>query len=649
MKLRSAFIGRRRRLMPVRRRRLPDAVVCQDGVIGRIVIDDVRPRTPTGRYPAKAVIGEAVPVGADVFKDGHDLLAARGALAVAAASPVARTTAWHDRGPADDRWRARSSSLADRSAWRELRQSRRWTDRAGSTLEPRRPGRGAAERACVDVGTARVDASHAGGRPATPRRTATALASRRPAVGRPRAGARRRLVRAVPPLGGRPARRRRTASTRSPTWASTSSTCRRSTRSATPHRKGPNNTLDARPGDPGQPVGHRRPEGGHTAIHPELGTLDDFDDVRRRGRRASAWRSPSTTRSSARPTTPGSRSIPSGSTTGPTARSVRREPAQEVPGHLPDQLLARRDEADREALWDGVQGRSSTSGSATACASSGSTTRTPSRWRSGRGCIPAVQREHPDVLFLAEAFTRPQGDGQAGRGRLQPELHVLHVAHGQGRARPSTSSELATGPWPTTCGPTSGPTRPTSSPARCATGPPAAFELRLVLAATLVPRYGIYSGYELCENEPAVASQRGVPALGEVRGQARATGTRPGRWPRSSPGSTPSAGATRRSQRAAQHPVPPEHERRPILAYSKRTTDGSDVVLVVVNLDPHQRAGGHARPRPRPRSASPSDAPFEAHDELTGTTFTWQRPEPVRAPRPRGRRPAHVLHLRPLR
>ncbi|PZS16878.1 MAG: alpha-1,4-glucan--maltose-1-phosphate maltosyltransferase, partial [Acidimicrobiales bacterium] len=46
-------------------------------LIGRIVIDDVHPRTPTGDYPTKAVTGEAVRVSADIFKDGHDILAAR--------------------------------------------------------------------------------------------------------------------------------------------------------------------------------------------------------------------------------------------------------------------------------------------------------------------------------------------------------------------------------------------------------------------------------------------------------------------------------------------------------------------------------------------------------------------------------------------
>ena len=46
-----------------------------------------------------------------------------------------------------------------------------------------------------------------------------------------------------------------------------------------------------------------------------------------------------------------------------------------------------------------------------------------------------------------------------------------------------------------------------------------AFEARLVLAATLSPSYGIYSGYEACENVPVRDGQRGVPRLREVRGE----------------------------------------------------------------------------------------------------------------------------------
>ena len=75
-------------------------------------------------------------------------------------------------------------------------------------------------------------------------------------------------------------------------------------------RKGPNNTLTAGPDDPGSPWAIGGPEGGHKAIHPELGTLDDFDRLVAAAQRARASRSRWTSPSSARPTTPTSREHP---------------------------------------------------------------------------------------------------------------------------------------------------------------------------------------------------------------------------------------------------------------------------------------------------------------------------------------------------
>ena len=64
---------------------------------------------------------------------------------------------------------------------------------------------------------------------------------------------------------------------RSPRWASTSSTCPPSIPIGTTFRKGRNNALVARPGDPGSPWAIGSSEGGHDAIHPDLGTFADFD------------------------------------------------------------------------------------------------------------------------------------------------------------------------------------------------------------------------------------------------------------------------------------------------------------------------------------------------------------------------------------
>ncbi|MGH9102562.1 MAG: maltotransferase domain-containing protein, partial [Acidimicrobiales bacterium] len=56
-------------------------VISRIVALGRIVIDEVRPRTPSGDHPAKVVAGQPFAVSADVFADGHDLLAARAVLA----------------------------------------------------------------------------------------------------------------------------------------------------------------------------------------------------------------------------------------------------------------------------------------------------------------------------------------------------------------------------------------------------------------------------------------------------------------------------------------------------------------------------------------------------------------------------------------
>ena len=95
------------------------------------------------------------------------------------------------------------------------------------------------------------------------------------------------------------------ASTPWPRWASTSSTCRRSTRSARSTARGRNNTLDPGPDDPGSPWAIGSKDGGHDAIHPDLGTLEDFDAFVDARQRARASRSPSTWPCSARPTTRG--------------------------------------------------------------------------------------------------------------------------------------------------------------------------------------------------------------------------------------------------------------------------------------------------------------------------------------------------------
>jgi starch synthase (maltosyl-transferring) len=189
--------------------------------------------------------------------------------------------------------------------------------------------------------------------------------------------------------------------------------------------------------------------------------------------------------------------------------------------------------------------------------------------------------------------------------------------------------------WPSTPDILSGPLRH---------GPRAAFELRLVLAATLVPSYGVYSGYELLENAPA--SEFNEEYMNSEKYEVKARD-----WHR--PGSLAPLitrlNDIRRRHRAFAELrnlrfVPGRNDA--IVAYSKHAADGGDVVLTVVNLDPH-RVHEDVLALDLPALGLPVDAPFGAHDELTGTTYVWNGPDPyVRLDPEIG--PAHVFHLRAI-
>ena len=147
------------------------------------------------------------------------------------------------------------------------------------------------------------------------------------------------------------------------------------------NRKGRNNTLDPGPDDPGSPWAIGSDEGGHDAIHPDLGTDEGPRRVRAAGQRARPRGRP-------RPRAAGGARPPVGQEAPrvvhhPRRRHhrLRREPAEEVPGHLPGQLRQR----PRGHLRRGAADRPAR-GCRTACGSSASTTRTPSRSSSGSGC-----------------------------------------------------------------------------------------------------------------------------------------------------------------------------------------------------------------------------------------------------------------------
>ena len=299
---------------------------------GRLGITDVSPVVSCGRYPARAVVGEHLPVAATVFREGHDAISANVAWRGPDGTdgPPRRSSGWSPGCPAptagtppwcptdEGAWTFAVEAWGDPVAtWRhtvevkidagqgpedlanDLEDGARLMLRALRNVPTER--RGVLEAAAEALRDSRRDLAHRVGPALTAEVTALLaehpvreLLTRSPRytvwVDRKRAlfsawyelfprseGAENRAGRHARPGTAR-SRTRPAGCRRSPRWASTSSTCRRSTRSARCNRKGRNNTLMPGPEDVGSPWAIGSDEGGHDAIHPELGTIEDFDD-----------------------------------------------------------------------------------------------------------------------------------------------------------------------------------------------------------------------------------------------------------------------------------------------------------------------------------------------------------------------------------
>ena len=197
------------------------------------------------------------------------------------------------------------------------------------------------------------------------------------------------------------------------------------------NRKGRNNAEHARPGDVGSPWAIGNADGGHDALNPELGTHGRLRrhgrrGARRRARDRTRLRDPVLARSPVADRAP--RVVPP-----PPGRDaeVRRESAQALPGHLQRELrLAEKWRALWRALRDVVLhwvGRG-----ITVFRVDNPHTKPIPFWE---WLIREVRSRHPEVIFLAEAFTRPVADDDARQGRLRAELYVLHLEEHEARAR----------------------------------------------------------------------------------------------------------------------------------------------------------------------------------------------------------------------
>ncbi len=482
----------------------------------RVVIEEVQPQVDCGRYPAKRILGDTVTITAAIFGDGHDHVAAR-LLYRHSSEPDWRFTpltaltndlwtvtftvdklgdwlytieAWVDHF---DTWCADlRKRLAAQPAPAAPNASSESQDiplafRTGAMLLAQ-----AAQRAKgPDSNLPRRSRGQSGppGRTATPQPTSTRSATRSspsspsipispspPATGRsyisgstanepatPPGTSSSRDPPPLTPLATAPSPTSKRSCPASPPWASTCSTCRPSTPSAPHSAKAATTTSSPTQDDPGSPWAIGSKEGGHKSIHSQLGTFATSTHSSP-PRTTTAWSWPSTSPFSARPTTPGSPSIPTGSTSAPTAPSSTPKIRQRnIRTSTPSTS-----NPPTGAASGRLSAMSSPSGFAATSASSASTIRTPKPFPSGSGASPRSTRNIPTSSFSPRPSPAPTSCTRSPRP-ASPSPTPTSPGATPGTSSRNTSKRSPNRQSPISSAPTSGPTRPTSSTPRSRT------------------------------------------------------------------------------------------------------------------------------------------------------------------------------------
>lgn len=379
------------------------------------------------------------------------------------------------------------------------------------------------------------------------------------------------------------------------------------------NRKGRNNALTADPGEPGSPYAIGGAEGGHDAIHPELGSFSQFarlvEEAQRHGLDIALdfaiqcspdhpwvrehpewfdWRSDGSLKHAENP-------------------PKKYEDIVNVHFYgdaypslwfaLRDVVLFWIDKGVRIFRVDNPH------------------TKPFPFWE---WFIRELHERHPDVIFLSEAFTRPKVMQRLAKLGFTQSYSYFTWRNSK-RELTDYLLELTQGPSREYMRPNFFTNTPDINPYYLQSGGRAAFQVRLLLAATLGANYGIYNGFELCEaaaipgkEEYANSEKYELKSWDwERAGHIRDDIRRINRLRRSSP-----------ALKAFDNVTFYNAWNDSILYYGKATPDRSDFLLLAVNLDPHAAQGAHFEV-PLWEFGLPDEASIEAEDLVIGQRFTW--------------------------
>jgi starch synthase (maltosyl-transferring) len=645
--------------------------------IQRVIIDRVRPEIDSGRFPIKRTVGEKVKVRADIITDGHDAISG---LLLFRHEGAARWQAALLKGFSNDQWKA-SFKVTDLG--RYVYTLCAWLDRFKSWRRDLAKRLEAGQDVAVDllIGAALVEETLA--RAPAPQQgwlaaCAKELRSTRGQETRARLALDPKLLARME--GCLPDRTQMTFYAKTlavvvdPVKARFSAWYEMFPRSCSPipgahgtfadcearlpyisgmgfdvlylppihpigttHRKGRNNSPVCEPGDPGSPWAIGAAEGGHTAVHPELGTLEDFRNLIRRAKSYGLDLAMDLAFQCS-PDHPYVREHP---------EWFRRRPdgsiqyAENPPKKYEDIYPLHFECAESRALMDELLRvvRFWIEQGIRIFRVDNPHTKPFSFWE---WLIGEVKRSHPDVIFLAEAFTRPkimQRLTKLGFSQSYTYFAWRHTAWElQKYFSELTQTEVVEifrpNLWPNT---------PDILTEYLQNGGRPAFAARLILAATLGANYGIYGpAFEVCEGRPRAPGSEEY--LNSEKYQTRT-------WDMDSPDRLSELIARvnriRRENPALHgdrslrfHPVDNEQ----LICYSKYTADYSNVILTVVNLDPHHTHSGWLQ-LTLSELGLEADQPFQAHDLLSEARYLWHSPANFVELNPQVM-PAHIFRIR---
>ena len=405
----------------------------------------------------------------------------------------------------------------------------------------------------------------------------------------------------------------------------------------TVNRKGPNNTLTPGPLDPGSPWAIGSRDGGHDAVHPDLGTIADFDAFVARAHELGMEIALDLALQAA-PDHPWVATHPEWFTT----RADGTIAYAENPPKKYQDIYPLNFDNDPEGLYAEVE-------------------RVVRYWMSHGVRIFRVDNPHtkplwvwdrlmssifatdPDVIFLAEAFTRPPMMRALAEVGFQ-QSYTYFTWRNDKDGLTAYASELA-GPSAQYMRPNLFVNTPDILPEFLQTSGPAGFAIRATLGATMSPTYGVYAGFELYEHVP-------VRPGSEEYLDSEKYEYKPRDWEAARrQGRTLAPYLTQLNEIRRAHPALQDlrslhfhgTDSNDVIAYSKRV--GDDIVLVVCLLDPHREHEATVWWDLHALGLDGADR-FVAHDLVTDSTWTWGSQTYVRL-RP-WEHVAHIVHARAI-